>query len=206
MTVSEPREFIVIEPAAPSGASGLRHALAPTHSRLADGESRRLTDMQAAFVVAFTTVPNAIGNAAASARLAGYSENSAKELGRRLVDLPHVQAAIREANQQQISGQMATKAIALLGRVIEDESVPMKTRVDAARTILDRAGYSALPPAAPKRLTDKTMSEMTADELRETMRLARAEMDKAAQGAIVIEQTACVAEPLPPLADTAGES
>jgi hypothetical protein len=92
-----------------------------------------------------------------------------------------VQAAIREANQQLISGQMATKAIALLGRVLEDESVPMKVRVDAARTILDRAGFSAMPPAVPKRPSDKQLSEMTADELREVMRQAKAEMDLAAK-------------------------
>ena len=152
------------------------------------GEGRALTDMQAAFVAHFTTTPGGIGNAAGAARLAGYAENSAKELGHRLVNLPHVQAAIREANQQQISGQIATKAIALLDRVIDDESVPIKTRVDAAKTILDRAGFCALP-TAPKNLRDKELAEMTADELRETMRQARAEMDK---GATIIDPPAVV--------------
>lgn len=142
------------------------------------GEGRALTEMQAAFVVAFTADPAGIGNPTAAAKLAGYAETAAKDLGRRLVALPHVQDAIRAANQQQISGQMATKAIALLGRVIEDETVSMKVRVDAARSILDRAGYSALPGIA-KRPNDKQLAEMTAEELRETMRRARAEMDGA---------------------------
>ncbi len=56
---------------------------------------------------------------------------------------------------------MATKAIALLGRVLDDEAVPMKTRVDAARTILDRTGFCAMQ-TPPKKLHDKSMSEMTA--------------------------------------------
>ena len=155
---------------------------------------RGLTEPQQRFVIAFTTNPAAVGNASAAARLAGYSEHSAREIGRQLLDKPHIQDAIRESNERLISSTMATKAIALLGRVIEDESVPMKTRVDAARTILDRAGFSALPPIAPNRLSDKMLSEMTAAELRETMRQAKAEMDKAAKGVTVIDQAPGVAE------------
>jgi len=143
-----------------------------------EGYGRALTDLQAAFVVAFTSDPTGIGNPTAAAKLAGYAQASARDLGRRLVALPHVQDAIREANQRQISGALAAKSVALLGRVIDDESVSMKVRVDAARTILDRAGFCALP-AGPKRFDDKSLAEMTSDELRETMRRARAEMDKA---------------------------
>src|SRR5438309_741957 len=76
-------------------------------------EGRALTEQQQRFVTAFTIDPGAIGNASEAARRAGYSEHSAREIGRQLLDKPHVQVAIREANQRQISGQMATKAIAL---------------------------------------------------------------------------------------------
>jgi hypothetical protein len=169
--------------------------LAPA-SRSIDGEGRRLTEQQQRFVVAYTTAEGAVGNASEAARQAGYSFHTAGEIARQLMGKPHVRDAIREANKEQISGRMATKAIALLGRVIDDESVPMKTRVDAARTILDRAGFCALQ-APPKRLSDKHLSEMTADELRETMRLARAEMDKAAKGATVIDQMPGVADAAP---------
>jgi len=158
------------------------------------GEGRALTDMQASFVVAYTTANGAIGDATAAAKLAGYKETSAGDLGRRLVGLPHVQAAIREANQQQISGKIATKAIALLDRVIDDESASLKVRVDAARTILDRAGFCALP-AGPKRLSEKALAEMTADELRQVMAEARKEMDKARTidpPAIVVDQAVTV--------------
>src|SRR6476646_5829121 len=99
-----------------------------------------LSDQQREFVTAFTSVPGAIGNASEAARRARYSVHSAREIGRQLLDKPHVQEAIREANQRLISGQIATKAVALLERVIDDESAPIKVRVEAAKTILDRGG------------------------------------------------------------------
>ena len=105
-----------------------------------------LTPQQADFVLHYTSTPEAIGNAAAAARLAGYSEQSARELGRQLLDKPHVRAAVDEANRQAVSGRLATKAVALLERVIEDESAPVKVRVDAAKAVLDRAGWPAGRP------------------------------------------------------------
>src|SRR5882757_6351413 len=79
----------------------------------------KLTDQQFEFVTKFTSVPAAIGNASEAARQAGYSARSAAEIGRQLLEKPHVQTAIREANQRLISGQIATKAVALLERVID---------------------------------------------------------------------------------------
>jgi len=69
----------------------------------------------------------------------------------------------------------------------------MKVRVDAARAILDRGGYPALPATA-KRPDDKTLSEMTSDELRDVMRQARAEMDKSR----VIDQPSVADPDAPP--------
>lgn len=107
-----------------------------------------LTPQQTDFVLHYTSTPAAIGNAAAAARLAGYSEPYARELGRQLLDKPHVRAAVDEANRQAVSGRLATKAVALLERVIEDESAPVKVRVDAAKAVLDRAGWAAGRPQA----------------------------------------------------------
>ena len=110
-----------------------------------------LTPQQADFVLHYTSTPGAIGNASESARRAGYSEASARELGRQLLDKPHVRAAVDEANRQAVSGRLTTKAVALLERVIEDEAAPMKVRVDAAKAVLDRAGWTAgqTGPAQP---------------------------------------------------------
>ena len=43
----------------------------------------KLTDMQALFVLHFTSTHGAIGNASEAARRAGYSEKTAAEQGRR---------------------------------------------------------------------------------------------------------------------------
>ena len=110
-----------------------------------------LTPQQAEFVLHYTSTPGAVGNASESARRAGYSETSARELGRQLLDKTHVRAAVDEANRQAVSGRLTTKAVALLERVIEDEAAPMKVRVDAAKAVLDRAGWTAgqTGPAQP---------------------------------------------------------
>ena len=128
---------------------------------------RELTSKQQAFIVAYTSGPGTIGNGAAAACAAGYSEKTAKEIGRQLLALPHVRDAIDQANREQLSGRIATKAVALLERAIDDESVPMRDRVAAAKTVLDRAGF--LPPSLAERarevLSLKPLNEMTREEL-----------------------------------------
>src|SRR5262245_50512831 len=131
--------------------------------------TRQLTSLQEEFVVAFTATNDAIGNAAEAARLAGYDPKYAREVGRQLLGKAHVQQAIREANQRQICGALATKAVALLERVIDDNSVPMKVRVEAAKTVLDRGGYGALPGGKPLD-DDRHDSELSYAELEAKIR------------------------------------
>jgi len=125
---------------------------------------RELTAQQQAFVLHFTSTSGAIGNGAEAARRAGYSQKNANELARQLLGKPHVRNAVFEANRAAISGELATKAVALLGRVIEDETVAMKTRVEAAKTVLDRAGFVAAVVTAENPL-DKPLTEMSRSEL-----------------------------------------
>lgn len=136
-------------------------------------DERKLTEAQEAFVIHFTSSPGALGNAAESARRAGYSEKNAREIGRQLLDKPHVRKAVDDANRQSISGKIATKAVDLLERVIEDENVPIKVRVEAAKTILDRAGIvaaTAVKPDGKRDVPEKPLSEMTIEELEEVVR------------------------------------
>ncbi|WP_169728453.1 terminase small subunit [Geminicoccus roseus] len=124
-----------------------------------------LTEKQASFVVAYTSTPDAIGNASAAARIAGYSVNSAGEIGRQLLEKPHIIAAVRQAIRDQISLSLAGKAVRYLEALVDDETAPKKVRLDAAKTILDRAGIAAMPV----QLTDdqpKSLKEMSIDELR----------------------------------------
>lgn len=145
-----------------------------------------LTYQQQQFVLHFTSTAGAVGNAAASARLAGYSERSAREIGRQLLDKGHVRDAIDAANRDMICGALATKAVSVLERLIEDADTPPKVRLDAAKTILDRAGY--LPPSSEERAEaakpKSNFSEMTRDEL-------RAFIARSSEQIRLLEQPAC---------------
>lgn len=127
-----------------------------------------VTDQQSAFVNHFTSTPGAIGNASAAARLAGYTEKHSAEMGRQLLGKAHVRKAIDDTNRRSISGALASKAVWLLERVIDDEAAPLKVRVEAAKTILDRAGI--VPPSVNERERAdnqgrKPLFEMTLEEL-----------------------------------------
>ncbi|MES2292005.1 MAG: terminase small subunit [Pseudomonadota bacterium] len=125
---------------------------------------RKLNEQQQDFVLHYTSTPGAIGNGSEAARRAGYSEKSAAELARQLLEKPHVRNAIFDANRAAISGRLCTKAVNILERVLDDESASLKVRVDAAKTVLDRAGFvtAVVSPEDPYR---KSLSEMTREEL-----------------------------------------
>lgn len=150
---------------------------------VSDGDG--LTEMQRAFVVHYTNGEGCVGNASEAARRAGYSVKTAKEIGRHLVAKPHVREAIEAANREAISGRLSVKASALLERALDDESVPMRVRVDAAKAVLDRGGYAA--PSAFERAAafaarehrDKPLHMMTLAEVEQRMAALSAISDRA---------------------------
>lgn len=138
-----------------------------------DANADRMTPMQEAFVVAYTTDPGAIGNAAEAARRAGYSTRSARELGRRLVDTPHVRAAIDQANRNKISGPIATLAIDVLEGILRDPDASRKDRAAVAFGLLDRGGFApatagerkAAAEARQRDASGRLYSDYTPEEL-----------------------------------------
>lgn len=130
------------------------------------GAVRELTDQQGRFVVAFTSEHGAIGNVTEAARRAGYSDKSAHEIGRQLLAKPHIRAAIDDAHRQQIGGALAAKAVGVLDAILSDPEASMKLKLDAAKTVLDRAGHIAPKAADPDRPAEhKPLAEMTMVEL-----------------------------------------
>lgn len=99
------------------------------------------TELQQRFVVEF--VANG-GNATAAAKAAGYAVQSAGKMGSKLLGNVHVQDAIRAEQRRLLNGDLATKALGVLRAVLEDEKAPTGARVDAAKTVLDRAGLVAM--------------------------------------------------------------
>jgi phage terminase small subunit len=106
-----------------------------------------LTDQQQAFVLHYVSGDGSAGNAAESARRAGYSAATAREQGHQLLHKPHVKAAIDEECRRRLSGPLSVKAIGVLEAVLDNPNAAERVKVDAAKAVLDRAGFVA--PRAP---------------------------------------------------------
>lgn len=134
-----------------------------------------LTEPQRKFVAAFTSEPGCIGNASKSAISAGYSERSAAELGRQNLEKPKILEAIHEANRRQISGALAAKSVEVIEGILNDPDAHPKLKLEAAKTVLDRAGYVA--PRAPEaaEMKPKRPSEMSIAELERSVADMRAQ-------------------------------
>lgn len=79
---------------------------------------------------------------------------------------PDVLLAIKRHSMGRLVGEGVPLAIDVLFLILKDEGAPARVRVDAAKTVLDRAGMAAARPAAPEAKTEKALSDMSPDELR----------------------------------------
>jgi hypothetical protein len=122
--------------------------------------TRQLTDKQTAFVAALIET----GDAPTAAELAGFLDRPSKEAWR-LLRIPHVLAAVNAAVQIALA-EDAPLARNLLRQYVKDESINPKIRLDAARTLLDRAGHIAPKAKDPSAGHDKPLHEMSLEELR----------------------------------------
>lgn len=89
---------------------------------------------------------------AEAARLAGFPDP------RRLTDFQRSKdfaVELRDAINDRLSLTLVPKAVKALDEVISDEKINPKIRVDAAKAILDRAGYSAVEVAARARTSEE---------------------------------------------------
>lgn len=95
-----------------------------------------MTEMQKAFALEYATNG---GNATQAAKSAGYSAKTASEQGRQLLQLPHVQEAIRKQllRLRFDSGVIGLRA---LKEVAGDTKAPANARVAAARALMEHAG------------------------------------------------------------------
>lgn len=104
------------------------------------------------------------GNLSESARKAGYEffDNA----GYDLVRLPHVAAAVEFEIRSLLQTEAAPAALQVLQTLLHDANSGGRIRVDAAKILLDRAGFT--PPANSKGdAAERSLAEMTAAELKE---------------------------------------
>jgi phage terminase small subunit len=144
-----------------------------------------LTDKQRAFAAAYAFDDEAAGNGKASAIKAGYAEKYAAQEAYRMLRNEGVRGEINRLGREML-GDLASASIRLLGRVVKDESESTRLRIDAAKAILDRAGYIAPKAAEPDRpVNSKPMAQWTAAELEEFLERTRAKIAHAEQRTLI---------------------
>jgi hypothetical protein len=95
-----------------------------------------VTELQARFAIAFA---NNGGKATEAAIEAGYSEKSAKDLGRRAFETPHVQELIMlELNR--LRSRAGAVGLAAVVEVAQSDKAPAAAKVSAGRTLMEFAG------------------------------------------------------------------
>lgn len=123
--------------------------------------TRQLTDMQAAFVLHLAET----GDESLSAAMAGSTRANPAHAAREMLALPHVLAALHIEVRKRIVS-LAPLALSVVQKIVEDPLGNAKTRLDAAKILLERAGFVAPKPAA-ERPADVPLHEMTVEKLRE---------------------------------------
>ena len=97
-----------------------------------------------------------------------------------------LQAALRDH-----MGTIAPQAVRILDDIMKDKEVQPRVRVDAAKALLDRAGYSAGEERKRVIADPEEMAEWSEDDLRKFIASAehqlRAEDERRAQGATLVE-------------------
>jgi phage terminase small subunit len=153
--------------------------------------TRRLTEKQVRFVEAYVNGRNITD----SAIDAGYSESTASQIGSALLRIPHVQAAI-QAGVRHALALDAPLARRVLVDLAQDVEMHPKIRLDAAKTLLDRAGHVAPRPTTDKSTEHQALHEMSIDQLRALADKLETEL---ADRAKPVDSAQIDAEPAPPL-------
>jgi phage terminase small subunit len=130
-------------------------------TQLAFAHARTLNQRQSDFVGRFVEH----GDAHKAALEAGYAPATARTAGTEILQLPHIAAAVgRAVHKRLVSG--APLALRIVETLMKDETVSAKVRLDAAKTILDRAGYIAPKAKEGRSDTETPLHEMSTEELR----------------------------------------
>lgn len=128
--------------------------------RLATDHETGLNQMQAAFVRFFVET----GDRLQACKDAGYAGNP-YPIAWRLMRTPAIVAAIRAQTALRLQA-IAPTALRVLNTIMVDEGAPKGVRVDAAKTLLDRAGFIAPKAREPDRDGDRPLNEYSVEELR----------------------------------------
>lgn len=122
-------------------------------------EARGLSEKQEAFVRQMVLGDNPTN----AARVAGYADpNSA---GYDLVRLPKLQREIRSRSEALLMVQGSVVGVSTLISIAQNDKAPSAARVQAANSLLDRAGIGKKESKSQSALANKPIGEMDMDEL-----------------------------------------
>lgn len=101
---------------------------------------------------------------------------------------------LRQSLSKHLADDLAPKAVKILNEIMHDTNVASRVRVDAAKAVLDRSGFSA--SATPSVAGQKALNELSLDDLHRlvaTLEEERANEAKpvAAGSAIVVRSEEC---------------
>ncbi len=121
-----------------------------------------LTAQQRAFIASYVSC----GNATLAAAHSGYDHTAPS----RLLRSPVIMRAIQAETRRRLFIEHGPAAIGFLARTMDDSNIPVKLRIECAKTLADRGGL--IPPKASENnaLEEKAENELTAEELKERIR------------------------------------
>ena len=146
-----------------SGGGGVAASQGALVNRSGSGQfagTGELTDKQRRFVRFY--VHNG-GHAAAAAESAGY-ENPAQS-AHQILRSKRVQAGVKREREKFIDGDLANAAACCIRDLITDKDTPANVRFQASKWALEAAGHSTKGADAAADGGDKSLNEMTIDEL-----------------------------------------
>ena len=132
------------------------------------GGARQLTDMQATFVRELVRTGC---SGAEAARRAGYGDPEAR--AHELRKNPRIQEAMAQLQRQEL-GELANHSLVVARGILTGEiEAPVKVRADTAFRILDRAGHGPAAVKGQEAGAQKSLDQMSVQELEEFIRRGR---------------------------------
>lgn len=123
-----------------------------------------LTELQAAFVIAYVHGESTAGHGPPSAIAAGYAEGAATRMSSELLNDPRIQHAIKIETWRGLHGTIPI-ALKEIKRLISSEKTSSAVKAVLIKDVLDRAGFIA-PKAREEGAGAKELNEMTQAELK----------------------------------------
>ena len=156
--------------------------------------SHGLTSKQADFVRFY--VLNGMTQTDA-ARAAGYGQPASRAV--ELVRNDNVMAVIRAEQARFLGGDLTNKALKVLDHVLSDTDASARVRVDAAKVVLDRAGFAPRTSQNLDSESKKDITDMSQAELEAFIRRGQEALDNASYPIVDITPTAASGAPNEPV-------